>query len=124
MSLRQVQDLYDRLRKRYFMDAAPPLHVPPPASELRWGWIPETSGALGETEFDEDGEPELIRLSHRERGRTIVRGTLLHEMTHMRLGPAAACGSTPGRHGLRVLPAGSAWRQEAERLVALGALQL
>lgn len=122
--MREVQRFYDTLRRRYFLDAPAPLHVPPPAVELRWGWLPETAGALALTRFDEDGDPYEVMLSPRDRCRTLVRGHLLHEMTHMRLGPNYACGSAAGVHGMRVLPAHSAWRQEALRLVSLGALQL
>lgn len=129
MSLREVRELYDSLRKRFFQDAAAlapgsALHIPPKSDELRWGWLPESSGALGETRFDEDDEPEMIRLAHYDRCRSIIRGTLLHEMTHIRLGPKANCGSGVGRHGIRAMPAGSAWREEALRLAAIGALQL
>lgn len=124
LSLGEVRAMYDSLRRRFFLDAAPPLRVPPPSAELRWGWLPESSGALGETQFDEDGDPEMIRVAFYDRSRTILRGTLLHEMTHMRLGAEYACGSGTRRHGMRTLPASSMWRQEALRLVQLGALQL
>lgn len=130
LSLREVRELYDSLRRRYFLDAealAPgtTLHVPPKAEELRWGWLPSNSGALGMTDWDqEDGDPEMIRLAHYDRSRSVIRATLLHELTHIRLGYASNCGSVVGRHGLRTLPATSAWRREALRLVQLGALQL
>ncbi len=130
LSLRQVQVLYDSLRRRFFMDAdalAPGsrLHVPPPASELRWGWLPATSGALGQTDWDQvDGDPETVRLAHYDRSRSVIRATLLHELTHMRLGYASNCGSAVGRHGMRTPPAGSPWRREAVRLATVGALQL
>lgn len=130
MTIRECQVLYDQLRKRYFLDADGALHIPPPASELRWGWLssvgPE-SDALAITKWDEDGEPDELYLSAKDARRTIIRTSLLHELTHMRLGPDVSCGrwhQSPTGGGKTVVPYGSAWQKEAVRLASLGALHL
>lgn len=129
LSLADLRKGYDRLRQRYFMDAPPPLHVPPAAKELQWGWLPENTDAVGETFFDEDGDPFLLRLKRRYNDRwTLARPTLLHELTHMRLGPAYSCGAwREFNHRWQyapVIPKTSKWHEETLRLVQLGALQL
>ena len=119
LSLKQCQQLYDRLRVRYFLDAHEPLHIPPPATELRWVWLPDNSDALAETMFDEDGDPFEVRLSARVRWYSILKPTLLHEMAHMRIGTKLECG---GR--LHRVAKTSQWHAETLRLAGLGALQL
>lgn len=124
LSLRECQALYDRLRKRYFLDAPEPLRVPPFAAELRWAWLPDNSDALAETMFDEDRDPFEVRLNHKFSRYTIVRLSLLHELTHMRIGFDYSCGGISHRwEGLRI-PRSSQWRVETIRLATLGALQL
>jgi hypothetical protein len=113
MTLRKIMARYDRLRSKYFMDADPPLRVPPPASDLRWYWLSEAAKSHGLTHFDEDGDPDSVGLdpSLRRSGRFLLT-TLLHELTHMR-DPALNCGKTG------CSPA--AWLREQGRLAALGA---
>lgn len=119
---------YDRLRLRYFTDAPPPLHVPPPARELRWAWLPDNSDAMAETLFDEDNDPFELRIRHRWADRwTVLKPTLLHELTHIRLGPQYSCGGwrRVGHKwsGPRISRS-SRWHAETLRLVAAGAFQL
>lgn len=112
---------YDTLRRRYFLDAQPgihaePPHRPPTAKRLTWVWAPEGSDIFGATLFDEDGVPYEIHLNvllltgpfSWERDRALV-----HEMTHMRLGPGREC---RGPHGS--LP--PYWWDEQLRLARLG----
>ena len=124
LSLRQCQQLYDRLRKRYFLDGGETLHVPPLAAELRWAWLPENSDSLAQTEFDVDGDPYEVRLSHKDACPSIIRICLLHELTHIRLGLSYSCGGVSHRwKGMRIAKS-SQWRAETLRLATLGALQL
>lgn len=131
LSLRQIQAGFNRLRRRYFLDAGPPLHIPPLASEFRWGWLPANSDAVAETLFDEDGDAEELRLAPQYADRwSILRTTLLHELTHMRLGvnlpryPGPSCGAWHPGAKLPKIAASSVWRRETLRLASLGALQL
>lgn len=100
---------YDRLRLRYYMDAADPLRVPPPASDpaLRWTWV-RTPGMWAWTHFDADGDPHLLELPFGQ-GMRMTRLVLLHELSHIR-NPVANC---DGRDRW--------WRAEGRRLEALGA---
>lgn len=126
LPLSRVRAGYDRLRTRYFIDAERPLRIPPTAAGLRWSWLPANSDAIAETIFDEDGDPEELRLNPKYADRwTLVRPTLLHELTHMRLGQVPSCGafSHPAK-GVPRIARSSAWHRETLRLAALGALQL
>ena len=114
--MKQLQRIYDKQRKKYFMDAVPPLRVPPPASELLWNWLPDNSPNLAETIFDEDGDPQEIRISPVVSYLRQARTTIQHELIHIRLGPKLNCDSN-GR-----LPA--KWRAEILRLAQLGAIKL
>jgi hypothetical protein len=117
MSMRQVMALYERQRLRYFMDVTQPgLHVPPKASELKWEWLPTNSPNLAETVFDEDGDPDMIRVASAFACLRVMRQTIQHELIHIRLGPSIQCDSG-GR-----LPA--RWRAEVLRLAQLGAVKL
>lgn len=121
ITLAEVRRTYDRLRARYFLDAVPPLRVPPHSSALAFGWLPDNSDAIGETEFDEDGDPHVVRLSPKYSRYTIARETLLHELVHMRLGPGPSCGAYSHRwKGSRVARS-MAWYRETLRLAQLGA---
>ena len=109
-SWRVVHQNYESLRRRYFMDAEPPLRVPPPASVLRWSWLSELSPDLGATHLDEDGDPESLELNPwLRRSSRHLRAILIHEMVHMR-DPKISC-----RVGSR------RWTEETVRLATLGA---
>lgn len=124
ISLRQAARIYDQLRKRYFMDAEPPLHVPPPASKLTWSWLPDNTDAIAETNFDEEGEPEGMRLNAKFMRYTIARETILHELVHIRLGPKLSCGGhSHAWSGARVSRS-MAWHRETVRLAQAGAIRL
>lgn len=99
---------YDRLRFRYYMDAEPPLRVPPPSSDpaLRWAWITDTR-LWAATHFDADGDPHLVEVPFGQ-GSRLTCLMILHELSHMR-NPRAVC----GRRGW--------WRAEGKRLEAAGA---
>ena len=110
-SWKAVHKLYDKLRSRYFMNAEPPLLVPPPAAELTWVWATENAGYLAQIELDEDEDPHtltihpVLRKAHR-----YLTMALLHEMTHMR-NPNISCD-------------GKKWDLEVIRLAQLGAIPL
>jgi hypothetical protein len=124
ITLKQAARIYDRLRLRYFMDAEPPLHVPPPAAELVWSCLPDNTDAIAQTDFDEEGDPEGLRLNAKFMRYTIARETLLHELTHMRLGPVPSCGgSSHAWSGARVSRS-MAWHHETVRLAQAGAIRL
>ena len=110
---------YDRLRLKYFMDAEPPMHTPPPATELQFVWTKPEAPVLGATTFDEENDPYLIELNPTFAVYAIVRETLLHEMTHMRLYPQsfASCGA-------KGIAPSRLWIEEAVRLARLGAVIL
>jgi len=124
-SLYEVRRTYDALRLRYFhVDPRPyPVHDLPLAKELRWYWLPANSDALGMTTFDEEGDPEDVGLHTMLRpSPRLLRQTLLHEMTHMRLGPGSSCGGWSHAWAGPRIPRASAWYQETVRLVELRAL--
>ena len=107
---KQVHRLYERLRQQFFMDAAPPLRIPPPATEIRWYWLPSGSGLWGCTYFDHEKDPDAIGLCEDLRhSRKFMRLILLHEMTHIR-NPKLGCWHTS-----------RAWKAETLRLAQLGA---
>jgi hypothetical protein len=115
-----VKRTYDSYRKKYFLDhEAYEGHVktPPTSSELRWRFLPETSSILGETTFDEDEQPYDIALNRALlHWPDMMKITLLHEMTHMRIGLSYMCLSATKK---KVAP--PAWKAETTRLAALGA---
>lgn len=124
VSLRQAKRMYDELRLKFFMDAETPLHIPPVASELFWGWLPDNSDAIAETQF-EDGEPTQIRLNEKMcRWRSIARETLLHELTHIRLGCRYSCGGYSHAWTGSRINSSMAWHRETVRLANIGALRL
>lgn len=49
VTLKEIARLYSQLRVRYFLDAAAPLHVPPPAADIYFTWLPENTDALAMT---------------------------------------------------------------------------
>ena len=111
---RRVRQTWDTYRKRYFLDGE---RVPPLSHEVRWIWLPTGSPDLGETTWDDDNQvcdealnsglllwPDLLKI------------TLLHELTHCRLGPGVQCPSMGKRKRMTAV-----WRKEQERLAALGA---
>lgn len=110
-TLRQIQSTYDRLRRRYYLDAEPPLEVPPPARELVWTGLSPFSPNLAETHFDQDGDPHEIRLSSMAIDcPKHARRNLLHELSHMR-NPRANCSKKDAW-----------WKAEIVRLAEAGAL--
>ncbi len=112
-SWRSVHRLYNVLRDRYYLDAAPPLCTPPRAESLRWAWMSNRTGEWACTHFDQDGEPETVKISIELRAaRHTLQNVLLHELSHMR-NPAASC-----RRGSRW------WQEETVRLASLKALHL
>jgi hypothetical protein len=123
-NITQAKRLYTRLRKKYFLDAIPPLNVPPLAKELVWRTDP-TPSAMAETNFNDAELPYEIRLSEwLMRSYTITRAVLLHELTHMRLGSKYSCGAwSENWKGARV-GRNTAWHKETLRLTALGAMHL
>lgn len=127
-SLADYKRLYDRLRTKYFMDPGPAedgKHVPPLSNELQWYWLPPQHSALAMTQFDEDGDPESIGWDPITcRSYHFMRYLMLHEMTHMRIGPKWYCGQLSHKWlGARV-PRNSLWHAETQRLLNLGALTL
>ncbi len=124
VSLRECARLYDRLRSRYFLCAEPPLHIPPLAAELTFSWLPDNSDALGLTSFDEDGEPFEMRFNSKFFRYCIAYETVLHELTHIRLGPIPSCGAfSHAWRGGRVARS-MAWHRETVRLANAGAIRL
>jgi len=124
-SFADYKRLYNRLRRLYFMDPGEDFHVPPLAEELKWYWCPPQAGALGMSLFDEDGDPTDIGFDPSTRSSYhILRYVMLHEMTHMRIGPKWSCGALSHRwYGARVAR-NTLWYAETKRLVDLGALTL
>jgi hypothetical protein len=110
-STKKVQETYDSLRKRYFLNG-PNI----PANKLRWSWLSEASTLLAATCFDADDDPESMELNLVLRKLpTLMRVTLLHELTHIRLGPDVPCPSLTKKR----VP--DAWKRETVRLASLGA---
>lgn len=105
-TFKSIRGEFDRLRIRYYMDAAEPLRVPPPSAELRWAWCRDTK-LWAATHFDEDLDPHLVEVPYGQ-GNRLTGLMLLHELSHMR-NPRANCGRTPW------------WRAEGVRLEAAGA---
>lgn len=89
--------------------------IPPPAKELRWTWLPENHHLLGETVFDADDDVYDLSLNvGLLNWPSVLRTIILHEMTHMRLGPNVNC------HGMATRKS-KKWSQESARLASLGA---
>ena len=116
-SWRSVHREYDRLRRRYYLDAEDPLRVPPPAAEVRWAWIAPRSCDMARTHFDPEGDPHLILVPHDAADRVLTL-LLLHELSHIR-NPGRP--NDPRSTGARCLPADAWWRAEARRLAAADA---
>lgn len=109
-TFKSIRAEYDRLRVRYYGDAEPPLHVPPPASDpgLRWAWARDPS-VWAATHFDADDDPHLIEVPFGQ-GSRLTCLMLLHELSHIR-NPRAVCAAR----------ADGWWRMEGKRLESLGA---
>lgn len=124
-SLYEVRRMYERLRRRHFAPGVEGVRDLPPAGEIRWFWLPNNSDALGITHWDEDGDVQDVgfypglRSSHH-----LTKHILLHEMTHMRLGPKPSCGGFSHAWTGPRIARSSAWHAETLRLVQEGALQL
>lgn len=124
ISLRELARIYDRLRARYFLDAAAPLHIPPLASELHFSWLPDNSDSVALTTFDEDGDPFEIRFNSKWMRYFVAYEAVLHELTHIRLGSVPSCGGfSHAWGGGRVSPS-MAWHRETVRLAQAGAIRL
>jgi hypothetical protein len=106
-TFKSIRAEYDNLRRRYYEDAEPPLHVPPPSSELRWAWNRDPR-VWSATHLDEDDDPHLIEVPF-GLGNRVTSFLLLHELSHMR-NPKADCGRRR-----------KWWRSEGRRLEAAGA---
>jgi hypothetical protein len=107
---RAIHASYERLRERYYLLADGEWRVPPKSTEFRWAWTRDLT-VWGQTHFDEEGDPHLLELSPRVRGYGgLTRGTLLHELSHMRLGPTVNCNHRDKK-----------WRAEVVRLAVAGA---
>jgi hypothetical protein len=124
LSLRQIARLYDQLRKRYFMDAEPPLHVPPVAADMKFTWLPDNSDAIAQTDFDEDGDAYEMRFNAKFMKYTIARESVLHEITHIRLGHGPSCGGHSHAWGGARVASSMAWHKETLRLAQAGAIRL
>lgn len=104
-----VRKEYDRLRKKYFVG----FEQVPPSKELRWKWMARDHHELGHTWFDDGGDPFEIGINLLCLSIARVLGfTLLHEMTHMKLGTGPECS-----------PHSQPWCGEVDRLSALGAFR-
>lgn len=69
------------------------------------------SSLLAVTHFDEDEDAESVGiLPFQRRARAVMTTSLLHELTHMRLGPRVGCNN-----------GGRTWTEETVRLALLGA---
>src|SRR3990172_11057690 len=109
-----VKRKYDRLRERYFL--SPEGIIPPTSAELTWSWTVER-GTLGMTLWDEDDDAYAVELDPRLRGmRRVLISTLMHELSHIRLGPDVICPPWAGHQG------SAAWRAEVARLATAGAM--
>jgi hypothetical protein len=119
-----MRRLYESLRRRYFVD--PGEHrVLPPHGELRWHWLPLNSDALGVTTWDDDGDPIDLGFAPLLRSSLYLsRHIMLHEQTHMRLGPGPSCGGFSHAWSGPRIARSSLWHAETVRLVDLGAFQL
>lgn len=110
LSLGDVRRIYSRLRAKYFMDGE---RIPPVPEALIWRWV-ESNTAHAWTMFDlsdRDHDPYELALDVELAGSPrLLRMCLLHELTHMRLGPSVLCA-----------PAGKKWKQEIRRLANIGA---
>lgn len=108
-SFKAIHAEYEGLRSRYYLDAEPPLRVPPRASDpaLRWAWASDPR-IWAATHFDLEGDPHLIEMPF-NRGSRLTVLMLLHELSHMR-NPRADCWRRRAW-----------WRAEGARLEAAGA---
>lgn len=115
-SLAWIAACWDRMRRRYFLDAEDPLKVPPLAKEITIYWLPPESPYLGLTEFDEDEDAESLGVSPLVYySQTHARALILHELTHARDHRIG------GKSDSGCMGKGKAWRKETLRLAALGA---
>ena len=126
VTLKQLARIYTQLRARYFLDAeaGSALHVPPPANEITFSWLPDNSDSIALTTFDEDDDPFEMRFNSKFMRYTIAREAVLHELTHIRLGVGPSCGGfSHAWSGARVGPS-MAWHRETVRLAQAGAIRL
>lgn len=116
ITTKKVRDWYTKYRKKYYADPGPH-HKLPPAKDIDFTWLPEGSRYNGVTTFDEDGDPISIDFNSmlKDNG-SLLKVVLLHEMSHIRLGPEVKCPSSAkkGRVPMK-------WRDEQVRLAVLGA---
>ena len=124
-SLYDVRRMYDSLRRKHFSAVVEPARAVPLAKDIRWYWLAKNSDALGITHWDEDGDPDAVGLAPMLRGsHHLMKHIVLHEMTHIRLGPDVSCGGfSHAWTGPRIARSG-VWHAETVRLVADGAFQL
>jgi len=124
VTLKQLARLYTQLRARYFMDAALPLHIPPPSTEIKFSWLPENTDAIAMTTFDEDDDPFEMRFNSKLMKYCIARESMLHELTHIRLGVRASCGGHSHAWSGARIARSMAWHRETLRLAQAGAIRL
>lgn len=125
LTLKRLRAIYTHLRKRYFLDAHPPFHIPPPVSEILFSWLPENTDAIALTSFDEDGDPFEMRFNPKMmQSYAIARETVLHELAHIRLGWKPSCGGYSHAWGGGRVASSMKWHKETVRLAAAGAIRL
>lgn len=124
-SMYEMRRLYETLRRRYFAPGVEGFRDLPPSAEIRWYWLAANSDALGITHWDDDGDPQDVGLAPLLRGSYhLSRHIMLHEMTHMRLGPKHSCGGFSHAWTGPRIARSSAWHAETIRLAQAGAFQL
>jgi hypothetical protein len=119
-TLSKVKATWNKHRRLYFSDGEG--RPVPLAKDLGWVWLAVGSQYAATTQFDADDDPVTVELNEGLRSwPALMRTTLLHEATHIRLGPDVACPSGAVEVRLAVPPL---WKAEAARLVSLGACLL
>lgn len=108
-SMARYQRIYNRLRKRFFMEAPNGYIVPPLAKDLIWTWVPRNGGVVAAVLWDDDNTPMAISVSPKT---VTIYADLLHELTHLRLGP---------KHKKSCRGHSPVWKREQLRLARLGA---
>lgn len=91
-----VRRTYNAFRSRYWHDAALP-----DFEDLDFEFA-EEPGEFGSVEWDEHGNPSLSLDPSLRQSRTLLRAVLLHEMTHVRLGPGFGHGPQFYAEAMRV----------------------
>jgi hypothetical protein len=127
--MKEIARIYTQLRAKYFLDSEPlrpgsALHIPPPAADIYFTWLPENTDALAMTTWDEDGDAFEMRFNSKFARRAIVRESVLHELTHIRLGTKHSCGGFSHAWGGARVSQSMQWHRETVRLAQAGAIRL